>query len=137
MSFWQKIKAGMARFMEGRHGADNLSMVTLFTGLILSILSTFTGSSILSFLGLALYIITIFRMFSRNQEARMKENRKYIELTSGAKTKATQFIRRQKNRKEYKYFKCPKCRVLLRMKRGAGEKEITCARCGHQFRQKS
>ncbi len=137
MSFWQKIKAGMARFMEGRHGPDNLSMLTLFTGLLLTIISTFTGSGILSFLGLVLYILTIFRMFSRNQEARQKENRKYLELTNHAKTRITQFIRRQKNKKEYKYFKCPKCKVLLRMKRGAGEKDITCARCGHQFKQKS
>jgi hypothetical protein len=27
--------------------------------------------------------------------------------------------------------------VLLRMKRGSGEKDITCVRCGHQFKQKA
>ena len=29
MTFWQKIKLGLARFMQGRHGADNLGMFTL------------------------------------------------------------------------------------------------------------
>ena len=137
MTFWQKIKAGLARFMQGRHGADNLGMFTLLLGLIISLLGSFVRVSVFSLLGLALYIITLFRMFSRNQEKRIAENRKYIELTSGWKTKTVQFSKRLKNRKDYKYFKCPNCKVLLRLKRGAGEKDITCVRCGHQFKQKS
>ena len=62
---------------------------------------------------------------------------KYIALTANTKTKARQFVLRQKNKKDYKYFRCPQCKVLLRMKRGTGEKEITCAKCGHQFTQKA
>ncbi len=137
MSFWGKIKAGLIRFMEGRHGIDNLGMFTLLFGLILSLVATFTGLGLLSFLGLVLYIITIFRMFSRNKEARMKENRKYVDLTSNWKTKMTQFFRRCKNRKEYKYFKCPNCKALIRVKRGSGEKTISCVRCHHQFNAKA
>ena len=137
MTFWQKIKAALARFMQGRHGADNLGMFTLLAGLVISLLSTFLRVPVLSFLGIALYVITLFRMFSRNHEVRMAENRKYIELTSGWKTKTSQFIKRMKNRKDYKYFKCPNCKVLLRLKRGCGEKEITCVRCQHQFKTKA
>lgn len=131
------MRQALARFMMGRHGADNLGMFTLLTGLVCSLLGSFTRVGILSVIGLALYIITLFRMFSRNHEKRVAENRKYIELTSGWKTKIRQFTRRMKNRRDYRYFKCPKCKVLLRMKRGSGEKDITCVRCGHQFRQKS
>ena len=137
MTFWQKIKMGLARFMEGRHGADNLGMFTLISGLVISLLSSFTGIPLLSFIGLALYVITLFRMLSRNQEKRLAENRKYIELTSGWKKKSSQFVKRMKNRKDYKYFKCPNCKVLLRLKRGCGEKEITCVRCQHKFKQKA
>lgn len=131
------MRQALARFMIGRHGADNLGMFTLLTGLVCSLLGSFTHVGILSVIGLALYIITLFRMFSRNHEKRVAENRKYIELTSGWKTKIRQFTRRMKNRRDYRYFKCPNCKVLLRMKRGSGEKDITCVRCGHQFRQKS
>ena len=131
------MRQALARFMMGRHGADNLGMFTLLTGLVCSLLGSFTRVGILSAIGLALYIITLFRMFSRNHEKRVAENRKYIELTSGWKTKIRQFTRRMKNRRDYRYFKCPNCKVLLRMKRGSGEKDITCVRCGHQFRQKS
>ena len=53
MTFWQKIKMGLARFMEGRHGADNLGMFTLISGLVISLLSSFTGIPLLSFVGLA------------------------------------------------------------------------------------
>lgn len=137
MTFWQKIKLSIAKFMQGRHGADNLGMFTLLSGLIISLLGSFTRIGLLSIIGLALYIITLFRMFSRNHEKRMAENRKYIELTSNWKTKVRQFSKRMKNRRDYKYFKCPECKVLLRTKRGSGEKDITCVRCGHQFKQKS
>jgi membrane-bound ClpP family serine protease len=133
----QKMKEGFIRFMQGRHGTDNLGMCTLIVGLILSLVGSFTGAGVLSILGLVLYVITVFRMFSRNHEARMKENQKYIELTSGVSTKVRQFIKRMNNRKEYKYFKCPNCKVLLRLKRGCGEKDITCVRCGHQFKEKA
>ena len=137
MSFWQRIKESFARFMQGRHGPDNLGIFTLLTGLVFSLLGSFTGLILFSLLGFVLYILTLFRMFSRNHEKRSAENRKYIELTSGWKTKLSQFIKRTKNRRDYKYFKCPNCKVLLRMKRGSGEKDITCVRCGHQFKMKS
>ena len=137
MGIWQKIKDWMIRFMQGRYGSDNLGMVTLVAGLICSVAGSLTRWGILSFLGLALYIVTLFRMFSRNREARLKENRKYIELTGEARTRVTQWARRMKNRKDYKYFKCPNCKVLLRLRRGCGEKDITCVRCGHHFRQKA
>ena len=137
MSFWQRIKESFARFMQGRHGPDNLGIFTLLTGLVFSLLGSFTGLILFSLLGFVLYILTLFRMFSRNHEKRSAENRKYIELTSGWKTKLSQFIKRTKNRRDYKYFKCPNCKVLLRMKRGSGEKNITCVRCGHQFKMKS
>ena len=137
MSFFQRIKMSLARFMQGRHGADNLGMFTLIAGLLCSILASFTRIGILSIIGFALYVWTLFRMFSRNHEKRMAENRKYIELTSGWKTKSRQFTKRMKNRRDYKYFKCPNCKVLLRLKRGCGEKDITCVRCGHQFKQKA
>lgn len=137
MNFLQRLKESLARFMTGRHGPDNLGMFTLIAGLVCSLLGSFTGIGLLSLIGFALYVWTLFRMFSRNNEKRMEENRKYIELTSNWKTKYRQFMMRQKNRSEYKYFKCPNCKLLLRSRRGGGERTITCSRCGHEFKQKT
>lgn len=137
MSFLQRLKMSLIRFMQGRHGPDNLGMFTLFTGLGCSIIGSITGVGILSLLGMGLYIWTLFRLFSKNNDKRIEENRKYISLTSGWKTKSSQFVKRLKNSREYRYFRCPNCKLLLRMKRGSGEKEVTCARCKHQFRFKA
>ena len=137
MSFMQKLRMSLARFMQGRNGPDNLGMFTLILGLVLSLAASFTGLAFLSYAGFAVYVWTLFRMFSKNLDKRSAENRKYVELTSGWKNKTRQFLKRMKNRREYKYFKCPHCKVLLRLKRGCGEKDITCVRCGHQFKQKS
>ena len=137
MNFLQRLRESLARFMIGRHGPDNLGMFTLIGGLVCSLLGSFTGIGLFSLVGFASYVWTIFRMFSRNNDKRIAENRKYLELTSNWKLKSSQFVKRLKNSKDYKYFKCPNCKVLLRMKRGSGEKDITCVRCGHQFKAKS
>ncbi len=137
MGFMDKIRAAMTRFMAGRYGSDHLGMATLMAGVALYILSMIFGSGILSFLSFVLYGITLFRMLSRNTEARRMENQKYLQITEKWRLEWSRFIRRQKNRKEYKYFRCPKCRQLLRLKRGCGEKEVTCAKCGHSFTTKA
>ena len=125
MNFLYKLKMWIARFMEGRYGPDQFGIFTLI------------GLPFLGLLGTGLYVYTLFRLFSRNRSKRISENQKYLSLSSDTKTKARQFVLRQKNKKDYKYFRCPHCKVLLRMKRGTGEKEITCAKCQHQFRQKA
>lgn len=137
MTFLQKIKMALIRFMQGRNGADNLGMFTLVAGLVVSLLSSFLGSPLLSLMGMALYIGTLFRMLSRNIAKRQAENRKYLALTGTWKTKLRQLINRVKNSGQYKYFRCPKCRAMLRLTRGCGEKEVTCPRCQHTFRKKA
>ena len=137
MNFLYRLKMWVSRFMEGRYGPDQFGIFTLVFGLVLSLLSGVIGLPVIGLLGTGLYIYTLFRLFSKNRNKRIAENQKYVALSSNTKTKARQFILRQKNKKDYKYFRCPQCKVLLRMKRGTGDKEITCVRCNHQFHQKA
>ena len=44
---------------------------------------------------------------------------------------------RFKNRKEYKYFRCPKCHAWLKLKRGSGEGTLTRGKCKHAFKAKA
>ena len=44
MSFWQKIKQTLRSFMNGRNGADQLSVALLWSGLILYLLGSILGS---------------------------------------------------------------------------------------------
>lgn len=137
MSFFRKIGAALNRFMQGRNGVDNLGAWALWAGVIVNLLDTFLGTGLLSLLGMALYVYSIWRIFSRNVYKRAEENRKFVAFTMGISTRVKQFFLRLKNRKEYKYFKCPQCKVLIRLKRGSGEKQINCPKCGCQFSQKA
>lgn len=137
MAFWEKIKMQLARFMSGRTGADELGMAMLIAGLVLSMLDRFVGLGLMSLAGLALYILALYRMFSRNTAKRAEENARYNAMFGQAVTKARQWWVRQKNRKEYKYFRCPGCRSLMRLKRGTGEKHIVCPKCKREFDQKA
>lgn len=137
MSFFGKIKMALACFMQGRNGVDNLGFAALWGGLIISLLDSFVGTGLLYMLGMALYIYAIWRMMSRNVYKRAEENRKYVTTVEGVRTKVKQFFLRVKNSKEYKYFKCPQCKVLIRLKRGSGAKVIHCPKCGCEFNQKA
>ena len=61
MSFLQRLKMSLIRFMQGRHGPDNLGMFTLFTGLGCSIIGSITGVGILSLLGMTTITWYLFR----------------------------------------------------------------------------
>lgn len=134
---WQKIKNGFMNFMSGRYGADNLSRFTLIAGLVLTLLASIIGFPILSLLGFALYVITIFRMFSRNTMKRSAENDKYMQISRKAVSEVKQFFVRLKNFRKYKYFRCPECNSRLRLPRKVGEVNVTCGKCRHQFKMKA
>ena len=137
MSFWEKIKGGFRKFMTGRNGGDDLSFAMLISGLVLSLLSSMFGSSLLYLVGLVLYIGCLFRMFSRNIAKRYEENRKYVEWRQKAKTSVSQAWVRLKNMRKYKYFKCPECGALLKLPRKVGEVTVTCGKCRHAFKKKA
>ena len=137
MSILEKIKAGLVKFMAGRRGADELSLAMLIGGALLSLLGTVLHTPVLSLLSMAIYIFTLFRMFSRNIEKRYAENAAFLKLWSGMTSGIRQFINRLKNMKKYKYFKCPECKSRLRLPRGVGEVTVTCGKCHHAFKQKA
>ena len=137
MSILEKIKAGLVKFMAGRRGADELSLAMLIGGALLSLLGTVLHMPVLSLLSMAIYIFTLFRMFSRNIEKRYAENAAFLKLWNGMTSGIRQFFNRLKNMKKYKYFKCPECKSRLRLPRGVGEVTVTCGKCHHAFKQKA
>ena len=134
---WTRIKMALAGFMQGRNGVDNLGWHALWTGLILSLVSSFLGSMLLSHAGNVLYFSARFRMLSRNVVKRQAENTRYVSFMNNWQKELKQFFLRLKGTKEYKYFRCPACKNRLRLRRGCGEKHITCPVCKHQFDQRA
>ena len=137
---WEKIKRSLARFMQGRYGADSLGRFLVWVALILYVLGAcsspmWVGCSV--FWGWRALIYTLFRMFSRNTARRTAENAWFWNRSAKLRTAFSQARVRFKNRKEYKYFRCPKCHAWLKLKRGSGEGTLTCGKCKHAFKAKA
>ena len=137
MTFLQRARDGLRKFMIGRRGADELSFALLVLGVILSMLSSVFRLGILYLLGMAAYFMSVFRMFSRNIEKRYAENSRFLSAWKGCTSVVRQFVNRMKNMRKYKYFKCPECHSRLRLPRKVGEVTVTCGKCHHAFRKKA
>lgn len=128
---------GFRNFMIGRYGTDQFTLALLIAGMVL----TFIGNAFkLRFLTIFTYVIffaCIYRTMSRNITARQKENNTFLRywnpLRSWFKTKYN-IVKSSRN---YKYFKCPKCKQELRVPRGRGKIVVTCQKCNTKFIQKS
>lgn len=136
-AFFERVKQAIRRFMTGRHGADQLSLTLLITGIVFSLLYSMTGFGLFNLLNLVCYVLCLYRIFSRDNNKRNAENLKFLNATAGVRKEARAFINRQKNRKDYKYFRCPKCHALIRLRRGTGEVRVHCPRCGESFSKKA
>lgn len=125
-----------ARFMMGRYGSDKFNFVILITAIVISIFAQLIGFYFVVLISYALMGYAIFRSFSRNIDARRKElyafNNFFTPVEAWFKLKYTIF----KNRKVYKYFKCPNCSQQLRAPKGRGKIEVRCQKCGKEFKKK-
>lgn len=128
---FQKIGDALRRFMAGRYGTDNLNRALLIAALVCILLGWLGGrflASWLSVLNLLAYVPLgwcIFRTYSRNIEARRRENTRWMGFCSR--------LRDRDNR----YFRCPRCRQMVRVPRGKGTINIRCPKCGERFIKKT
>ena len=137
MIFIRQMLFRFARFMSSRNGPDHLGAALLLASFVIQIAIPLTGFAWLIYISYGLYGLFLFRLFSRNKYKRQEENRRFLFFFRNAALKTKQFFRRMKGMKQYKYFRCPQCRTLLRLNRGTGEKEIHCPGCGHEFHMKA
>lgn len=138
------MKEKLRRFFAGRYGGDSLSKFTIIAALVLLIVSQFTYnvlngvlSSVLWILSLAAIIYTYWRMLSRNVYKRSEENRKYLKLTRGIRNACSMRLQRFRQRKDFRFYKCPSCRAMLRVPKNKGKIQITCRKCGTRFIRKT
>lgn len=140
------MKQKFAKFMYGRYGSDELSRTLSIFALVLLFASMFMGfggealitlRSFIMVAVLAILIYSYFRTFSKNLTARRAERDKY--LRQKAKLKDWWQLRRDmwQQRKEYKFFKCPSCRAVMRVPLGKGKVRIICKKCGTAFEKKT
>lgn len=140
------FKRKIEEFLSGRHGSDQLSFTLSLAGLILVFCSpAFTSQdvrTIFSLLGMGLIIYSIFRVFSKDDAKRTRENQAFVNFfTRGgnnAKAQERKARREQKKRlkeklKTHVMFYCPKCKASCFVPKGKGKIRITCPKCGEKF----
>ena len=125
----EKLRYKTATFMYGRYGNDELTKVLLIAALVFMILSCLPHLGLIYFLAAALLVWSLTRSFSRNFEMRKRELNRYLKIKKGF----VNFFKLRRNkwrdRKTHVYFKCPKCKAMLRVPKGKGSIIVTCTRC--------
>ena len=131
----------LMQFMSGRYGSDELSYGLIILSVIIAVANIFVRfisykvCAVLQLVVYALLIYALFRMLSRNLEARRKENRFFKEKLNLFKGK-TELYKKRKNDKTHIYKKCPGCKAVLRLPHRIGEHTTVCPRCGSEFKVK-
>ena len=148
MGFFRRLNNGFARFMYGRNGVDQLNQATLYFFLILcvvrAVISAFFGSffaarlmvRILDYVLLVLFVLILFRMFSKNLPKRRAENMKWVNFCYKVKNRRSGAKARHAD-KDHRYFTCKTCRTICRVPVGKGKIIITCPKCGTQINAKT
>lgn len=135
------------RFFQGIYGIDLLSLVLLLLSSILNI------SHYTRLIGYAIFIIVIFRTFSKDIYKRQRELNSFVRFINKPLSKfgfaipsnippidlryfsfALTILKNKINeKKNYKITKCPSCGQKLRLPRKKGEIVVTCKRCSNKF----
>ena len=145
MQFFARMRDAMARFMYGRNGVDQLNIAMLWVSIGADLLATILmrQRNGLAYVGLALYygsvvlwVLVLFRMFSRNLYKRQAENQKWLQARSLAPGAASAAKARRADT-EHKYFTCKRCKTICRVPVGKGKVIITCPKCGAEIHGKT
>lgn len=139
-----------ARFMYGRYGADALyhamflwEIICLFVAAVLNLIGAASGlwafriiSWVLYAVSVSLMVLMLLRFFSRNFQARRRENDRYLRIKS-----KLQFWKRAPHKKKASFMdtdqhifrQCPYCKSTLRLPRQKGKHTVKCPRCAKSF----
>ena len=132
-----KLMERFKKMMIGRYGTDQLSMALLSVGMVLLIITLPFKWAIIRLLPLIPIILCYYRIFSKNIYRRQQENFKFIRFYTPIYKWLNIYIKRFKERKTHRYFKCPTCKQTLRVPKGKGNISITCPKCKNIFRNRS
>ena len=125
----KQLAQKLQQFMVGRYGNDEFTLFLSIAGLILGLLANFKYLGFLYYIGAILIFFSLFRTLSKNYNARRKELNRYLLWSAKPKAEIKLLINRIQERETHKYFKCKKCKAVLRVPKGRGKIEITCPKC--------
>ena len=137
------MREKLSRIFSGRQGMDEFSKALFWMGLVCMLLSVLTAnvlkgvfSLLFNWLGLMMLIFSFVRAFSRRVGQREAENNAYLALRQKQRHNRQAAMERRAQRKDFCFFKCPGCGVMLRVPRGTGNIHIKC-KCGYTLYRKT
>lgn len=126
--------------MYGRYGVDQFSRFLTYAALVVLVLNLFIKGIlgiILWYAAIILLVYAYFRMLSKNFTKRRAENAKFLKWSTPIANEIKNERERFGQRKDYKFFRCPSCKAMLRVPRGKGKIRVTCRKCGTAFERKT
>ena len=134
------MRQKLMQFMYGRNGVDHLSRFLTYFALALLVLRLVirgAAGNVMWYLAIAVLIYAYFRIFSRNLSKRRAENAKYFQYRAKVVNGFRDWRDRRRQSRDFKFFRCPACRAMLRVPRGKGRIRVTCRKCGTAFERKT
>ena len=127
-------------FMQGRYGFDTLNKFLLGAAITLAVVNLFVfniiARTILMVIELACLGWFAFRFLSRNITGRSHENRIFEKFFNPVKNFFVLSYKKIRDRKDYRYIKCPFCKAQLRVRNKKGRHTVRCPKCNKEFRKK-
>ena len=127
-------------FMQGRYGMDSLNGFIMGLSFVIWVVNIFVFNRLAHYIimvvQLLLVALFIFRMLSRNITMRSAENRRFKKVYEPVKNWVQLTYKRIRDRKDYRYLKCPVCKAQLRVKNIKGRHNVRCPKCKSEFEKK-
>lgn len=122
------------KYLTGRNGMDKLNIFLIKLYIVILISNFFLKLYIFGISELLLFIIIIFRIFSKNISKREHENRTYLNIVNKILRPFKKDLKNIHDDEDlYVYKKCHKCKKTLRLPLPSkkGIKKVKCPKCKH------
>ena len=103
MALMEKLR----RFMYGRYGGDKLCVALIIFSLLLSLVAGALGNWIVQLVSYLPVIWALFRMFSKNTQARYKENAAFLKLWNPVEKWGTAAVQQAARHQDAPLFSLP------------------------------
>lgn len=123
----------LMQFLSGRNGPDKLLYGITAVAFVLAFINIFARLWALQLAVYGLLIYALFRCFSRNIEARRRENL-WFENKLYFLKRRRELIMQQRADKTHIYKRCPACKATLRLPHRIGKHKTVCPKCGREFK---
>ena len=127
----------VASWFRGRNGTDELSTCIIVVAFIVVIANIFLRSLVLTVIAAVLIVYALFRMTSKNLEARENENGVFTEFIGPVRPWLRNPAKAMGEARAYKHLKCPECGQRVRVPRGKGKIRVRCPQCKTKFDARS